>query len=165
MNYRFAYADKTQVEPVLLRLFDILFSNMGEKYPTGDTREEDCSMWSAFFTDSLKDEQRQLVLVYSADTLIGYFQYRIVDRSFFMEELQINKEHQGSGVFGKLYTWLLPQLPRDLQTVEAYTDKRNTKTQGVLAHLGLTVCGENKNGKSYHYKGAYNNLLVKYANS
>ena len=29
-------------------------------------------------------------------------------------------------------------------------------------HLGLEICGENKNGKSYHYRGNYQNLLKKY---
>jgi RimJ/RimL family protein N-acetyltransferase len=46
--------------------------------------------------------------------------------------------------------------------VEAYADKRNQKSLAVLAHLGLTVMGENKNGISYHLRGSYAELKQKY---
>jgi RimJ/RimL family protein N-acetyltransferase len=47
--------------------------------------------------------------------------------------------------------------------VEAYADKRNRKSLAVLAHLGLSVIGENKNGISYRLRGSYAELKSRYA--
>jgi RimJ/RimL family protein N-acetyltransferase len=80
-----------------------------------------------------------------------------------MEEIQFKPAYHGSGLFGDLYRYLIPRLPADIQVVEAYADKRNQKSLAVLAHLGLTVIGENKNGISYHLRGSYAELKSRYA--
>ncbi len=162
MNFRFKYANKEQLKNILSQLFEILYSNMSLKYPTGNTREDDNIMWSSYFVSSMQDNSRQLVLMLLENDIIGYFQYSISNNILKMEELQIQKEYHGTGLFGIFYSWLVHKLPQNIATVEAFTDKRNTKTQGLLEHLGLVNCGENKNGKSYHYRGAYRNLLEKY---
>ena len=162
MNCRFEYADKNKMEDILPQLFEILYSNMSLKYPTGNTRDDDYRIWCSSFTHAMKDEKRQLILMVSNETIIGYFQYTIIENTLKMEDLQTEKEYHGSGLFGVFYAWLVRQLPHDIQKVEALTDKRNIKTQGILEHIGLINCGENKNGKSYHYKGDYKALLYKY---
>lgn len=162
MSYRFEFVHKKELENILPQLFDILYSNMSLNYPTGCTREEDYRIWSNSFIFSIQDEARQLVLMLSENTIIGYFQYSVAGNMLRMEDLQIKKEFHCSGVFGIFYCWLVKQLPQDIQKVAAYTDKRNIKVQGILEHLGLVNCGENKNGISYLYKGDYKNLLNKY---
>lgn len=162
MTCRFEYADKDKINDIIPRLYEILFSNMSQKYPTGNTREEDYCIFSSNFAQSMKEENRQLILMVSNDTIIGYFQYTIIGKTLKMEDLQTDKDYHGSGLFGIFYTWLVRQLPTDLQKVEALTDKRNIKTQGILEHLGLIRCGENKNGRSFYYMGDYRNLLDKY---
>lgn len=42
--------------------------------------------------------------------------------------------------------------------MEAYANKKNKKSQGILARLGLERIGENKNGNSYHFRGRYEAL-------
>ena len=79
-----------------------------------------------------------------------------------MEEIQFKPAYRGSGLFGDLYRYLIPRLPADIQAVEAYADKRNAKSLAVLAHLGLSVIGENKNGISYRLRGSYAELKNKY---
>ena len=79
-----------------------------------------------------------------------------------MEEIQIKSKYHGSGIFRSFYSCLISQLPKDIRYVEAYSHKNNVKSQRILEHLGLTQCGENKNGNSYHYKGDYAVLSEKY---
>ena len=82
--------------------------------------------------------------------------------SLMMEEIQIKKEFQKSGLFTAFYQWLVKTLPQDILHVEAYANKSNDRSQGVLKHLGLAASGENKNGTCLYFKGAYDNLLRKY---
>ena len=49
-------------------------------------------------------------------------------------------------------------LPPEVEFVEAYANKKNEKSQGILARLGLERIGENKNGNSYHFRGRYEEL-------
>ena len=79
-----------------------------------------------------------------------------------MEEIQIEKAHQGKGLFRKLYTWLLPQLPRDIESVGAYSHKVNVRSQAILESLGLERAEENSDGDFYRYEGKYARLLEKY---
>jgi len=76
-----------------------------------------------------------------------------------MEEIQIRSDCQGRGIFRGLYGFLISNLPSEIQNVEAYANKKNVKSQGILRHLELRADGENKNGNSYHFSGKYNDLL------
>ena len=162
-TYEFKYADKQNIEDILPCLFDILYSNMSIIAPTGNTYEYDKKEWLSNITLSIQKEPRQIVLMYADNDLIGYFQYSICVDSFMMEDIQIRKDCQGTGLFQLLYSWLIKKLPKNIKHVEAYSSKSNYKSQGVLEHLGLVKSGENKNGKSFYYKGDYAVLLRKYS--
>lgn len=161
----FRYLQKPPSPAILEEIFTILAANMRVIAPTGMTYEEDRAQWLSCVPPALEKEARQIILIYDRDELIGFFQYYVTaDHSIFMmEEIQFKAAYHGSGLFGDLYRYLIPRLPADIQAVEAYADKRNKKSLGVLAHLGLTVMGENKNGISYRLRGSYAELRARYA--
>ena len=160
----FRYLQKPPSPYILDEIFTILAANMRVIAPTGLTYEEDKAQWLSCVPPALEKEARQIILIYDRDELIGFFQYYVTaDHStFMMEEIQFKPAYHGSGLFGDLYRYLLPRLPKDIQAVEAYADKRNKKSLAVLAHLGLTVIGENKNGISYRLRGSYAQLKQTY---
>ncbi len=161
----FRYLSKPPSPEILEEIFTILAANMRTIAPTGLTYEEDKAQWLSCVPPALEKDARQIILIYDRDELIGFFQYYITaDHSvFMMEEIQFKPAYHGSGLFGDLYRYLIPRLPADIQAVEAYADKRNQKSLAVLAHLGLTVIGENKNGISYRLRGSYAELRARYA--
>lgn len=162
--FHFDYLDKSRAEALLPELFRILYHNMNEIAPTEGTYEEDLKIWGGYLLEALQEEPRQIVLMKVGEAFAGYFQYHVnrENGSLMMEEIQIPKEFQGTGVFSALYRWLLPQLPEDLQRVQAYANKQNSKSQAILEHLGLKQVGENKSGKSFYYEGTYENLRKRY---
>lgn len=162
MNLSFQYANKNELAATLPMCFALLHANMNIIVPTGNSYEKDFDDWYSEVYPAMQKEPRQIVLLYDGDVLIGYFQYYVSRGTLMMEEIQLRKEYQGSGVFRAFYSWLLNELPKDLERVEAYAHKRNTKSQGILEHLGLLRCGENKNGNSYFYRGSYSSLFSKY---
>ena len=163
--FEFKFADKLQIEQLLPDLFRILHSNMSIIAPTDNSYNEDFEIWSSYLTPAMQKEQRQMVLMYVDNKLVGYFQYYINGdtNSLMMEEIQIEKAFQGTGLFSEFYNWLIKSLPKNIMYVEAYANKKNLKSQSILKHLGLVEIGENKNGNSFYYKGAYVNLLNKYS--
>ena len=164
MQVVFRYLPKPPSSALLDEIFDILATNMRVIAPTGLTYEEDRARWMACVPQALTKDARQMVLIYAGDELVGFFQYYVTaDHSvFMMEEIQFKEAYRESGLFGELYRFLIPKLPADIVSVEAYADKRNTKSLGVLGHLGLTVIGENKNGISWHLRGDFAVLKEKY---
>ena len=161
----FLFLDKQKLDVFLPRLFEILHSNMSLIAPTDNSYDEDYEIWSSHIIPAIQKEQRQIVLMCVESELVGYFQYYINNDtdSLMMEEIQIAKEFQGTGIFSAFYKWLVEQLPNDVESVEAYANKKNLKSQSILKHLGLVELGENKNGNSFYYKGAYVDLLNKYS--
>lgn len=161
---KFLFLDKQKSEKYLPDLFGILHSNMSLIAPTNNSYEEDYEIWCSCIIPAIQKRQRQIVLMYAESKLVGYFQYYInaETHSLMMEEIQIIKELQGTGLFNEFYKWLLKHLPEDILFVEAYANKKNYKSQAILKHLGLVKSGENKNGKSFYYKGKYADLLSKY---
>lgn len=162
-TYEFKYADKQNIEDILPCLFDILYSNMSIIAPTGNTYENDLKEWLSNIIPAMQKEPRQIVLMFADNELVGYFQYYICSDSLMMEEIQIRKDYQRTGLFHLFYSWLIKKLPQNLKHVEAYSNKINYKSQGVLEHLGLIKSGENKNGNSFYYKGDYAILAQKYS--
>ncbi len=158
MAYRFSYADKKWMEQILPRCFAMLHANMNVIAPSGRSYDEDFTTWYEAVFPAMHKAQRQIVLMFEDDLPAGYFQYYVANGVFMMEEMQLARDYQGKGLFRALYRWLLPQLPEGILQVEAYAHKSNIKSQGILEHLGLSRCGENENGSSYHYRGEYATL-------
>ena len=162
MKFTFVFADKQNFAHIAPILFDLLYANMNEIAPSGYCYEEDRAVWMDAVVPAMEKEGRQVVLIYADDAAIGYFQYYTNAERLMMEEFQLKRSYQGSGAFGALFSWLLPQLPQDLPLVEAYAHKQNTHSQAILTHLGLQRVGENKSGNSWHFRGLYAALREKY---
>ena len=163
--FEFKFADKLQIEQLLPDLFRILHSNMSIIAPTNNSYEDDFEIWSSHIIPAVQKEQRQIVLMYVDNKLVGYFQYYINGdtNSLMMEEIQIEKAFQETGLFSEFYNWLIKSLPKNIMYVEAYANKKNIKSQNILKSLGLVEFGENKNGNSFYYKGKYVDLLNRYS--
>lgn len=164
MTPDFRYLEKPPSPDALEAIFGLLAENMRVIAPTGLTYKEDRAAWMACVPPALKQEARQVVLIYAEGGLAGFFQYYVTaDHGvFMMEEFQLKAAYHGSGLFGALYRFLIPRLPADIRFAEAYADKRNERSLAVLGHLGLSVIGENKNGVSYRLRGDYARLKEKY---
>ncbi len=159
----FNFLPKEKAGEYFPALFDILYNNMSKIAPSGGTYEDDYNKWyNAVFPAFVNKEPRKIILICDGEKLIGFFQYYVNDTTFMMEEIQLLPEYQGKGVFQKLYAHLAEIVPHDIQFVEAYAHKNNTKSQSILKHLGLQTVGENKNGNSYHFRGDCKLMFKKY---
>ena len=143
-------------------IFNILADNMTVIAPTGNTREEDYNCWYGCVSDGLKHNERKIVLIKDNNVIIGFFQYYLNEDTFMMEEIQLMPEYHGKGVFRALYNFVIPHIKDDIKFVEAYASVTNSKSIGILEKFGLINIGLNKNGRSYHFKGYYSDLLKWY---
>ena len=139
-------------------MFEILASNMRIIAPTGDSYEEDRRIWLAEAVPAFE----HVILILDDGQLAGYFQYRLQDNTLRMDEIQFAKPYQGSGLFRRLYQYIITIIPQETQHVAACANKANQKAQNILEYLGLQRIGENKNGKSFIYSGEYQAILGKY---
>lgn len=155
MNCSFAFAGHQELDELLPEIFQILRSNMETIAPTGDSYEEDYAVWREYILPAMRDGGRRMVLMFCGGQLAGYFQYRTHDGIWTMEEIQIKKEYQGSGLFRELYRWLEYRLPAGLTAVEAYANQANLKSQGILKSMGLIRTGKNASGSSWLYRGSF----------
>ena len=153
MVFEFEFLNREKINSALPELFKVLHGNMSLIAPTGGTFDEDFAIWQEYIIPAVREEQRQIVLMYCGGKLAGYFQYDTGGGVFMMEEIQIKPEYQGTGLFRELYRWLGDKIPGDVTYVEAYSNKENLKSQGILERLGLRRIGESKSGDSYHYMG------------
>ena len=159
---RFEYLRKSDFSVLSQQIFDILADNMTVIAPTGNTRKEDFGMWHDAVGDGLQREERQIILIKDKETLVGYFQYSINKDTFMMEEIQLKSAFQGKGVSRELYGFVLKDIKNDLQFVEAFASINNNKSIGILEKFGLSNTGLNKNGRSYHFKGNFSDLIKWY---
>ena len=159
---KFGYLNKPDFPVIAKTIFDILADNMSVIAPTGNSREEDYNSWFDAVSSGLKREERQIILIKSNNKIIGFFQYYINADTFMMEEIQFKPEYQGKGAFRDLYGFVLSNIKIDIQFVEAYANIKNTKSIAILQKLGLLNIGLNKNGRSYHFKGKFSDLVKWY---
>lgn len=160
---RFSLLDKNEFANLAKNIFDILAENMSTIAPTGNSYEEDYIFWFEAVGNGLKRESRQIILIHFDDNLIGFFQYYIVDQLFMMEEVQISPAfHKKENIFRSLFEYIFSVLPCNIEWVEAYANKKNNDSQGILQHLGLEQIGENNGGNNYHYRGKFTSLVKWY---
>lgn len=153
---------RNQFEQYAEALFSVLYDNMSWIAPIGNSREEAFSCWFDANKKELKNENRHIIIIVQKEIneIAAFFKYSVQNDVFFMEEIQIRKSYQGKyNLFEKIYKFVFDNMRDGVRTVEAYADKRNIKSVGILRKLGLTIVGENKTGISYHFRGAYADLL------
>lgn len=161
-DFSISILEDDQLSEVLPKLFDILYGNMSVIAPTGDSYQEDRDSWIPCMLEALQKPQRKMLTIHAGDELAGFFLYYVNNGLFMMEEIQLKPEYHGSGVFHQLYRYLFTVIPEDTEWVEAYANRENRKSQGILGHLGLNCIGENKNGHMYHYRGSYQTLRERF---
>ena len=160
----FEYLNKPDFPEVAKDIFDILADNMTVIAPTGNSRETDFKLWFDAVNRGLQKEERQIILIKYNENFAGFFQYYTNADTFMMEEIQFKPEYQGKGIFRALYGFVLANIKNDLEFVEAYASINNKKSIGILEKFGLSNKGLNKNGRSYHFKGEFSDLVKWYEN-
>lgn len=105
------FLDKNEVQRFLPLLFSILHGNMSVIAPTGNAYDEDYALWSGAVDTAMQKENRQIVLIFNEDTLIGYLQYLTNETTFMIEEAQVRPAHQGSGVTHEDCEEILKEMP------------------------------------------------------
>lgn len=158
----FRILQKNEINNILPLLFKILHANMSVIAPTGNSYEEDFNFWFHALAPSVKSGGQKIILMENHAEIIGYFQYSSSTDTFLMNEIQFKKEYQGTGLFRRLYSYLYEIIPPETRTIEAYAHHANQKSQSVLAHLGLQIIEESKNGNSLRFRGDCKNVLKKY---
>ena len=161
----FSYLSKNEFNKYASELFSVLYDNMTPITPTGNSREEDYKSWYESMSDEMQSDKRYFIIVLQKNSqeIIGFFKYSINECVFVMEDIQIKAVYRGKyNIFRSLYGFVLEHIHEDICIVEAYVDKRNTKSLGILEKLGLAIVGENKNGISYHLRGTYEDLVKWY---
>lgn len=133
----FAHLDKARKEEFLPRLFDLLYENMRTVAPSALHYEEEKAQWLAQVSPALCKAPRQILLCFSDGMLAGFVMYYVREQMLMVEELQLSKAFRRTGVFGKLCRALADAVPEDIQWVEAYADKRNSYSLGILNKLGM----------------------------
>ena len=109
-NIKFEYLNKIDFSGAAPVIFNILADNMEKIAPTGNTREEDYKFWYESVKDGLKRDERQIVLIKNADSIIGFFQYFTNENTFMMEEIQFRPDYQGKGIGTELMNQMIGYL-------------------------------------------------------
>lgn len=151
---------KSEFRTYANQLFSILYDNMTAIVPSSCDRDEDFACWSESIIKRLKNDTCHMVMALLKETkeVVGYFQYSVQEDIFLMEEVEIASPYQGDfGIFRSLYAGAFSQLRSDLRYVEAYTNKKNTKSLGILARLGLSVVEDTDT--RCHLRGNYEDLV------
>jgi hypothetical protein len=159
---RFSYLDKNDFDIYASDIFDILADNMAVISPIGNSTEEDYACWYKAVNDGLNKDARQIVLIFDKvkENLVGFFQYYISGDLFIMEEIQLDSMYKGRyHVFRDLYAFVLSNIDSNPAFVEAYANKHNNKSIGILEKMGLQAIGLTRNGNLYHFRGDYQDLL------
>ena len=149
----FRFLDSKQAETILPQMFDILFTNMNNIAPTGNSYDEDKAMWLSFMFSSVNKGPQQILLMYSDEELVGYFQYSIDGNTLFAEEIEIRPDYQRTFLFTLFFRYLMSIMPKNIEYIKANIHKDNLNSQTIAGKLGMQIVGENKNKISWHLIG------------
>lgn len=159
----FEFMPKEKASEILPGLFAILAENMSVIAPTGNGYEEDLAEFMANVLPAVQKPRRQIIIIRDGEKTAGYFQYFVNETTFMMEEIQFRAEYRGTGLFKRLYSFLVTVIPENTPYVEAYANRKNARSIAILGHLGLEPVGENGSGSCLHFRGEYAKILEKYS--
>ena len=149
---RFSLMNKQEKDAWLPELFDLLYNNMQSIAPHGLGYEREKEEWLANVSPALEKETRQILLCFADQELAGYLQYYTREKLVMVEEVQLKSAYQRTMVFYYLCRALLELMPEEIVIIEAYADKRNVNSQGIMKKLGMQQVGEE--GGFVHLRGS-----------
>lgn len=150
---QFVFLNKAEKALWLPRLFDLLYDNMQPIAPVDIPRQQAREAWMGEVGPALDKAPRQVILCLEGGELAGYLQYYVRGTMLMVEELQLRQAHRQTTAFFGLCRYLLRALPADLETVEAYADKRNLASQHLMGRLGMTPCDNEAPAHLVHLRG------------
>lgn len=133
MAFSIEFLDKSRAPETLTRLYEIFDANMRGMNASWERDE-----WTRAILDGLEKSPRQLLLLKDGSELAGFFLYYVNRGKLMMEEIQFLPRYFGSGLFEFLYSYLADIVPPDTDTVEAFANRVNEKSRGILKHMGLS---------------------------
>lgn len=148
----FTYLDKTKKDRWLPILFDLYYENMQEIVPSELPYEQEKQQWMNQVSPALEKELRQVILCFTDKKLAGFVQYYTNKNLLMIEEIQIRKGYQCTTLFYGLCKSLAIRLPSEIESIEAYAEKRNTHSQELMQKLGMVQIEED--GPFVHLRGS-----------
>lgn len=150
----FLFLNKKEKDTWLPKLFDLLYENMQTIAPSEFPYEEEKAQWLAKVSPALSKEPRQIIMCLIDGELAGYIQYYIRERMLMVEEIQLKKQYHSTTLFCCFCKYLSTIVPDDLQTIEAFADKRNIHSIRLMERLGMQPCDSNTESPFVHMRGA-----------
>lgn len=161
-EYIFRFLEKDEFESRGAELFDLMYSNMSVIAPFKNSYEQERDDWLRLYGGAFRNRaERKIVIITSChDEVKGFFGYCADGEVFDMEEIQFSPEMQGkNGIFRRLYSFVLGELPCGIKYVEACANKENRKSQSILARLGLKPAGQDEAKGILYFRGEFSALL------
>ncbi len=156
----FTYLNKNEKEKILPKLFDLLYDNMREIAPSELSYELEKKQWLNNVSPALDKPARQIIMCFADEELIGYIQYYINSKLLMIEELQLKKEYHCTLTFYRFCKYFIGTLPADIKYVEAFADKRNSKSQKLMQNLGMVLI--DSNAEFVHLRGEADKIIKKF---
>jgi RimJ/RimL family protein N-acetyltransferase len=153
---RFGVLNKREKEIWLPVLFDLFYENMHHIAPSGLCYEQEKQQWLQEISPALDKDPRKIVLCFDNDAVVGYVQYYTNRNLLMIEEVQIKKSHQQTTLFYGICKHLAWVLPEEIETIEAYAEKRNLHSQKIMEKLGMVQIDEE--GPFVHLRGSAKSL-------
>lgn len=156
----FMYLNKKEKDYYLPLLFDLLYENMQSIAPSGLSYDQEKEDWLSTVSPALDKAPRQIILCFVDGELSGYIQYYTRAQMLMVEEIQIKKEYHRTLLFYGLCKYLLSVVPNNLETVEAYADKRNLNSIRLMKKLGMHICNEEPDSAFVHMRGSAKKIYL-----
>ena len=154
----FLYLNKAEKDTWLPQLFDLLYENMCSVAPSGLPYEQEKARWLAEVSPAMDKAPRQIILCIVDGALAGYIQFYVRGRMLMVEELQLKKKYHRTSLFYRFCRHLMSVMPADLQTVEAYADRRNAYSIRLMEKLGMQACDPETESPFVHMRGSAENI-------
>lgn len=158
---RFVPLDPVDFELYAGDLFSILWRNMDEIAPSGNSYEEDFAEWLNYNKSVIASGERKNILFIDEeiDCIAGYFQYRLDKNCLWLDEIESLEDYQGKGlIYRPLMQYFLPKLPDSIDHYQAYIHKNNLRSAAILEKMGAKTVGANSSGSSLLYRGTLADL-------
>lgn len=157
----FKEINKQEFDELAPKMFLILSSNMNIIYSEEVLLDDNFFIWFKYHREQFL--KKVFIVFEDKNTLIGYFQYSIVDDSLLIEEIEIIPSYQAHfGVLSGLFRFMRYRIPDNITKVSAYISKNNPVSRKLAKKLGLSVVKENVSGTSFLYSGEIQPILKHY---
>ena len=150
------YLKKDLQSKFLRPMFELSYENIRHLLPIDSDKEKN---YQIYLSRAVPHFDYNVLLFDDNNIVVGYLQYRIIDQSIYLDDIQIKSGHQNKGYLKEMIETAIPHIPNNTKNIYCSIEKANFTARSIAEKYHLKEVSESEDGFMVICQARYHDVI------